>query len=110
MDKVNLREILAEDDPELLFADGYDDAIIGVVNRFGQDPVVLYDRARILETLVADGMTYEEAMEFFDFNIIGAWMDERTPAFADLVLRPEMICEHDGVCYGCSGNAFGGTP
>ena len=90
MNQVNLREILAEDDPELLFADGYDDAIVGITNRFGQESVVLYDRSRILETLVTqDGMTYEEALEFFDFNIIGAWMGDRTPAYADLILRPD---------------------
>ena len=28
-----------------------------------------------------DEMTYEEAMEFFDFNIQGAWMGEFTPIY-----------------------------
>ena len=28
-----------------------------------------------------DGMTEEEAVEYFEFNIIGAWMGEETPCF-----------------------------
>ena len=86
---MDLRDILAEDDPELLFADGFDDAIIGITYRFGQEPVVLYDRGLVLESMMADGMTYEEAIEFFEFNIIGSWVGERTPAFADLISKSE---------------------
>ena len=26
-------------------------------------------------------MTYEEAIEYFDYNILGAWMGEYTPVF-----------------------------
>ena len=28
-----------------------------------------------------DGMTDEEAMEYFEFNVVGAWMGEGTPIF-----------------------------
>jgi hypothetical protein len=28
-----------------------------------------------------DGMTEEQAMEYFDFNVVGAWMGETTPIF-----------------------------
>jgi hypothetical protein len=89
MDKMHLRDILAEDDPELLFADGFDDAIIGITYRFGQEPIVLYDRGLVLESLMADGMTYGESLDFFEFNIIGSWVGERTPAFTDLISQPE---------------------
>jgi hypothetical protein len=37
------REDLADDDPGLLFADGFDGAILGVVERSGQEAFVLYD-------------------------------------------------------------------
>ena len=30
-----------------------------------------------------DGMTYEEAFEFFDFNIMGAWVGKKTPMFLE---------------------------
>jgi hypothetical protein len=31
--------------------------------------------------MIADGMTEEEAVEYFDFNQIGAWVGDRTPCF-----------------------------
>lgn len=34
--------------------------------------------------LVTDGMTQEEAEEFFEYNQIGAWMGDRTPVFVTL--------------------------
>ena len=68
--------------PEAIIYDGYDDAIIGMASRINLGPVVAYDVDKILEILVErDGMTYEEAMEFFDFNIMGGWLGEFTPIF-----------------------------
>ena len=78
------REHLAEIDPELMIADGWDEAIIGVVHRFGQEPVVLYDKGKILEEMISQGSTQEEAEEYFQYNIVGCWIGEKTPAFADL--------------------------
>ena len=31
-----------------------------------------------------DGMTQEEALEFFEFNVVGAWVGEQTPIFVCL--------------------------
>ena len=64
----------------LLFADGFDEAIIGVAERIGMEPVVAYDVNKIIEILARD-MTEDEAVEFFEFNILGAYMGERTPVF-----------------------------
>lgn len=66
-------------DPELLFADGYDDCIIGMTFR-ADVPVVIYSADRMIEKLAKD-MSYEEAQEFFDFNVEGAYMGERTPVY-----------------------------
>lgn len=79
-------EAAGGDDDELLFADGFDEAIIGVAERFN-DTFVVYDKQKVLEIMVKrDGMSYEEAMEFFDFNIVGAWVGPKTPAFVDVSL------------------------
>jgi hypothetical protein len=48
----------------LLFADGFDDAIIGVAERIGMEPVVAYDTNKIIEILSRD-MTEDEAVEYF---------------------------------------------
>ena len=65
-------------------ADGYDDAIIGTVERFGDsETIILYDKEKVLETLMKD-MNREEAEEYFHYNILGAYVGEGTPAFASL--------------------------
>jgi len=65
---------------DILTADGLDDAIIGVGTRCGQPPIAVYDVSKVLDILVdRDGMTYEEAEEYFGFNIEGAWVGGQTP-------------------------------
>lgn len=62
----------------MLIADGYDDAIIGQTTK----GLVVYNIATIIELLMErDGMTEEEALEFFDFNIDGSYMGDQTPIF-----------------------------
>ena len=64
----------------MLKADGLNGAIIGVGSRCGQKDVIVYDVEKVVEILMTrDGMTYEEAEEFFDFNIGGGWHGEETP-------------------------------
>jgi hypothetical protein len=73
------------DTDELLVMDGYDDCIVGIVERLGQDPIVCYDKKKILNNLKKDGMNEEEAEEFFYFNQLGAWMGNLTPCFVTLI-------------------------
>lgn len=87
---------ISEINPQALILDGFDDAIIGIAERINLGPVVAYDKHKIINTLMNDmevseeeleeGETiedkkYELAMEYFDYNIIGAWMGEFTPIF-----------------------------
>jgi hypothetical protein len=71
---------ISEEYPELLKADGFDDAILGVVHRMGIQ-AICYDQDKVIDILMGDGMTYEEAVEYFEFNIAGAWVGESTPFF-----------------------------
>jgi len=66
---------------EVVVMDGYDDCVIGVLERFGTEPIVLYDKDRVIDKLVDDGCTYEEALEFYEFNQLGSWVGDRTPGF-----------------------------
>jgi hypothetical protein len=85
-----LRNAVAEINPVALLADGYEDALIGYVERFGQPPIALYDRRKCIEILMLrDRMSYNEAEEFFEFNSIRAWMGENTPAFATILSSGE---------------------
>jgi len=78
-----IREQVAEIDPDLVMADGYDDCIIGISNEFGRPARVAYDRSKVIEKLIGEGCTLEEAEEFFEFNIIGAFVGDRTPAYIE---------------------------
>jgi len=82
--EVPLEILLAGFNPEehdLLLMDCYDECIIGVVERAGQSPIVCYDRDKVLQQHMDDGMDYEEALEFFEFNQLGAWVGDATPCF-----------------------------
>lgn len=68
-------------DPETLTCDGLDEAFIGLVERFGTPTIALYDLDKLLALLMKDGMSYDEAVEYYQFNIVGAWVGEFTPAF-----------------------------
>lgn len=67
---------------EALFADGLSDAVIGYTRTLstGKD-VVVYSAEKVIEVLMRDGMSYEEAVEYADFNIFCAYMGENTPLF-----------------------------
>jgi hypothetical protein len=60
--------------------DGYDDCVEGIVERFGMNPIVCYDKEKVLNKLRKD-MSEEEAYEWFEFNQIGAWLGDATPCF-----------------------------
>jgi len=68
----------------VLLMDGYNDCLIGIVERFGTPPIACYDKDKVISQLQLDGMTWEEAVEFFSFNQLGSWMGENTPCFLTL--------------------------
>ena len=76
---------LIEHDEEILTADGFDYALIGVCERAGQPTIAMYDKDKCINLLIErDGMTEEEAEEYLYFNVVGAWVGEYTPCFVTL--------------------------
>ena len=64
----------------MLKLDGFDNAIIGVGERCTTDSMIVYDYDKMVKVLVTrDDMSYEEAEEYIDFNIVGAWIGDTTP-------------------------------
>jgi hypothetical protein len=45
------------------------------------EPIVCYDKDKVLQRHRDDGMDYDEAIEFFEYNQLGAWVGDRTPCF-----------------------------
>ena len=73
-----LRETISEYNPEAMFADGFDESIMG----YSSDGKVVYSADQIVGTLMnRDGMTEEDAREYFSFNIECAFVGEFTPIY-----------------------------
>ena len=73
-----LLESITEFNPEAKLADGFDDSILG----YDTKGRVIYSVNSILGTLVnRDGMDYDEAQEYFGFNIECAYVGDYTPIY-----------------------------
>ena len=77
-------ETLLHEEDNVIMYDDLDDAIIGVSRRFGRGPIIAYDVQKCLAIYMKQGMTYEEAVEYFDFNVIGMWVGDGTPEFIEV--------------------------
>ena len=73
-----LLESISEFNPEAKLADGFNDSILG----YDTKGRVIYSVNSILDTLVnRDGMDYDEAQEYFGFNIECAYVGDYTPIY-----------------------------
>ena len=82
---MNIIEWVAEHDEEILTAHGFDYALIGVCERAGQPTIAVYDTDKCINLLrERDGMTEEEAEEYFYYNVVGSYSGEYTPGFIRL--------------------------
>lgn len=70
-----------------ILLDGMEAAIVGVVNSF-EGRKIMYSTEKILEILQQDGMTYSEAEEYFDYNILGLYAGGQNPVFLDYNVTP----------------------
>lgn len=75
-------EQIAEINPDAIVLDGFNDAIIGMAERINFGPLVAYDAEKIISIMVErDGMTDEDAREYFEYNISGSYLGEYSPIF-----------------------------
>ena len=66
----------------MMKADGFDDAIIGVGRQVDKPDRLIYDYDKCLLILMTDqSFTEEEAIEWMEFNVKGAYVGEGTPIF-----------------------------
>jgi hypothetical protein len=80
-----LKDEISDINPAAMFIDGMDEAIIGYAIQWGSPALVVYDAEKIIEILSKE-MGYEEAAEYFSFNIECAYVGPGTPL---ILYRPE---------------------
>lgn len=79
--------------PRALLMDGFDDALVGSVGRADFNVVAVYDRKKCIEVLMKrDGMSIEDADEYFSVNCESAYVGSGTPVigcfdFSDIDLE-----------------------
>jgi hypothetical protein len=66
---------------EIIKADGLDAAVIGIeINSMR----LIYSSNKIIEILMLDNnMEFQDALEYYEFNIVGAYIGEKTPIYCD---------------------------
>lgn len=66
-------------DEELLFADGFDDAIMGLDTN---NLRVVYSKQKMIEILEPE-MGLDDAIEYLEFNTWCAYVGDKTPIYMD---------------------------
>lgn len=73
----NILETYSEE--QLLIADGFDEAIIGIDENSMR---VIYSISKCIEILTQD-MTEEDALEYFYYSVSGAYVGDKTPIWCN---------------------------
>ena len=76
---------IAEYNPDALLADGFEDAIIGLTINPHHPMVVVYDYQKCVEILMAKGLSDEEAVEYLEFNTLGAYVGKNGPLYMERI-------------------------
>jgi len=80
-ERIDREEIAGRYGDDLMFANGFDDSIIGVsIGISGR--AIVYDADKMAKTLITrDEMEYSEAWEFLEYNTFNAHVGDNTPVF-----------------------------
>lgn len=79
---MNMLERIVENyyDEEFLIADGFDSAVIGV--DLGSMRLI-YSVSRCLDILQGEDMDMDDAIEYFEYNVRGSYVGEKTPIWCE---------------------------
>ena len=68
-------------DEEILKADGFDKAVIGIDQHSMR---LIYSVGKCIEILmIRDGMSLEDALDYFRYNVSGSYVGEKTPIWSE---------------------------
>jgi len=73
-----IEEYLSSRELSSVFIDGFDAAIIGLLFR-DDIAIVAYSEEKIINKLISDGFSHEDAIEYFEYNIVNSYIGDCTP-------------------------------
>ena len=82
MTTIEADKLLKEREESVVFADGLEEAFIGIGYQFN-DPIAIYSKSKAIQCFIGEGMDEEQAYEYFDYNVAGAYVGEATPIFLE---------------------------
>jgi hypothetical protein len=68
-------------DINFVLMNGFDSCIVGVIDDFSGNKKVCYSYEKVLDKLVDQGMTRDEAVYFHEYNQLGAYVGDNSPCF-----------------------------
>jgi hypothetical protein len=82
MTTVEADKLLKEREESAVFADGLEEAFIGIGYQFNT-PIAIYSKKKAIQYFMEQGMDEEGAYEYFDYNVIGSYVGGQTPIFLE---------------------------
>jgi hypothetical protein len=83
------RSMLDEFAEGAIILDNFDDCIIGISEQFGEGNRIVYSKDMIIKKL-SEEMSEEEALEYYDYNILGGYFGEQNPIFLSISSHPHI--------------------
>lgn len=79
LSREQIEEYLQQIGESALLIDDADAALIGFTNRVNSPLLAVYDYDKLVDVFIDQGLSYEDAVEWVDYNIVGAWLGKQTP-------------------------------
>ncbi len=80
---MNLRNLIIEiNDEIILLPEEFDSALVGYTDNLNREHVAVYDSKKCIEILIeTQNFSYQDAYEYFEFNILNNHLGTFTPLF-----------------------------
>jgi hypothetical protein len=74
---------------DILLADGFNDALLGISSK----NIAIYDVDKCITILEKQGMSQDDAVEYFYFNVEGSYVGEQTPIWIHTDKAKDILLE-----------------
>ena len=110
---VSIKDYLLKNNPEALSWDELKEAIVGVGQQYRKPPVLIYSKRKIIEIVMKRGLTFNEAVNYYESDINCRWFSiEENPIIMDdlSVSLEEKNQEHEATDTFIKGETHALTP